>query len=110
MERDPRFEPATDETEAFWKGYDAVPRDGPAAFIVRTAALDQGTLHGQWLDATAPAIGIARQIEGLTGQPGELGGYSIIDQAGFGAEMLEEDLTPGELARAALARVAGGRP
>lgn len=107
MDREPRIPLPTRTTEDGWQRYDAVPRAGPWVFIARAALLDVGVISGHWLDPCDTAEVVSARIDLVTGQPGELGGYAVIDQVGLGAEMLAEDLTPAELAYEALVRTAG---
>ncbi len=110
MEQQPLNEPVITENaanEERWQAYDAVPRAGPAVFAVRTALLDTGIIDGQWIDPTGTAEAVGASLAEVTGQPGELGGYTIIDQTGLGPTMVDEDLTPAELAYEALLRTAG---
>jgi len=83
--------------ETGWEAWDAVPRDGPAVFIVDTRALDQeGQLRGRWISLEQDETAIVSCIEGVLGRPPD-DGWAIVDQVGLGRRMVPADLTVGEL-------------
>lgn len=83
--------------------YDAVPRDGPAVFIIDTEALDRDDeLRGAWLDPSCSPEALICQIEELTGRRSHDGGWAVIDQVGLGPIMIDEQ--PSVLALTAFAQ------
>src|SRR5438093_5742017 len=91
--------------DAFRDTWDAVPRDGPAVFIVKTDPFDErGRIVGRWIDPTGSIDAIDRQITELIGSLANEGGWAVIDQIGLGPEMLPEELTLEALRRMALRR------
>jgi hypothetical protein len=86
--------------------YDAVPRDGPAVFVMDTASpAHEGPPRGRWLDPTQPADVLHRQIGEVVGDSSN--GWAIIDQVGLGPIMVPEQLSLSALSR--LARRWSGR-
>lgn len=81
--------------------WDAVPRDGPAVFVIGG---DATSLTGDWIDPTADVDQVAAAVETATGQPAEIGSWTVVDQIGLGPEMLPEHLSIQSLIRLARAR------
>ena len=73
-----------------WDAWDAVPRDGPGVFIVDTAALDNGELHGCWFDPTLPADVLHEQLRRFVGREPTEGSLALVDQVGLGPLMMIE--------------------
>jgi hypothetical protein len=76
-----------------WEAWDAVPRDGPAVFVIDTVALDQHhQFRGRWLDLAAGAAATEAALGDLLGRPIDAG-WAIVDQIGLGPRMAPEALT-----------------
>jgi hypothetical protein len=80
-----------------WEAWDAVPRDGPAVFIVDTAALDSGELHGCWFDPTLPVDILSEQLRRFVGAELTEGRIAVVDQIGLGPLMMSEKPVVDEL-------------
>lgn len=82
-----------------WNEWDAVPRDGPAVFVIDTRAFDEeGTIHGRWLDPTLGPGVLHLQVTELLGREPEEGTWAIVDQVGLGKLMAPESVSIAELA------------
>lgn len=75
-----------------WEAWDAVPRDGPAVFVVDTKAFDHGVIRGLWLEVSADGTALHDQLTELLGREPEEGTWAIIDQVGLGALMAPETM------------------
>jgi hypothetical protein len=84
-----------------WEAWDAVPRDGPAVFVVDVGALDHGVVRGRWLDARAEQEVLHGELTELLGSEPEEGAWAIVDQVGLGELMAPETMTVPELATVA---------
>ncbi len=84
-----------------WEAWDAVPRDGPAVFVVDTAAFDHGVVRGRWLDVGAGPETLHTDLTELLGHPPEAGTWAIIDQVGLGERMAPETMAVAGLATVA---------
>lgn len=73
--------------------FDAVPRDGPAVFIVNRAAFDRGELVGGWLPVSDDVEAMTTAVEDIIGDTIESSRRSwiIIDQIDMGGTMIDED-------------------
>jgi hypothetical protein len=81
-----------------WEAWDAVPRDGPAVFVVDTDALDRHQcLRGRWLDLAASPEIIDTALGELLGRPVEEAGWAIVDQIGLGPRMAPQVVSGTEL-------------
>lgn len=81
-----------------WEAWEAIPRDGPAVFVVDTDALDRDErLRGRWLDLDASPDTIATALGALLGRPVEEAGWAIIDQVGLGPRMAPEVISVDQL-------------
>ena len=80
-----------------WEAWDAVPRDGPAVFVVDTAALDHGIVSGRWLEVTDDQDGLHAELSHLLGREPEEGTWAVVDQVGLGPVMAPEVMTVNEL-------------
>jgi hypothetical protein len=91
MEREQQLEESGD----IWrKGYDAVPRDGPAVFAADAAGLDRGEWPwGRWLNPLASIPTLERQLAEVFGPDAEPGRWVIIDQRDLGPVMVPEVLS-----------------
>ncbi len=76
-----------------WEAWDAVPRDGPAVFVVDTTAFDHGIVRGRWLDVGAGRDQLHAELTELLGRPPEAGSWAIIDQVGLGELMASETMS-----------------
>lgn len=82
-----------------WEAWDAVPRDGPAVFVVDTKVFDTDSrVRGRWLDPSASAGALREQLRQLLGRDPEPGSWAIIDQVGLGPLMAPETLAIEEMA------------
>ena len=80
-----------------FNAWDAVPRDGPAVFIIDIARLDnEERLHGRWIDLDGSPAAVAAQVAEATGGAGA-GSWAIVDQTGLGTRMVPEDFPLSEL-------------
>jgi hypothetical protein len=87
------------------RGWDAVPRDGPAVLVVDAHELDEGRgLVGGWIELSQSISEVAQQIEVLLGREAGRRTPVVIDQIGMGSVMCDED----EIAE--LLRLATRRP
>jgi hypothetical protein len=82
--------------------WDAVPRDGPAVFVIGGDSASGMT--GDWIDPTVEIEQVADAVAAATGQPPENGSWAVVDQIGLGTEMLPEHLSIESLVRIARAR------
>lgn len=80
-----------------WEAWEASPRDGPAVFVVDTAAFDQGTIRGRWINPNDDAAVVNEQLAELLGRQPEEGSWAVVDQVGLGAVMMPETLAVDEL-------------
>lgn len=85
------------EMEDGWEAWDAVPRDGPAVFVVDTAAFDQGVIRGRWLGVAGGDPKLHAALTELLGQKPEEGSWAVVDQIGLGPVMAPETMTAAEL-------------
>jgi len=76
-----------------WEAWDAVPRDGPAVFVIDTTAFDQGTVRGRWLDVSAGKEALHDGLTELLGREPEEGAWAIVDQIGLGELMAPETMS-----------------
>jgi hypothetical protein len=86
-----------------WDRWDAVPRDGPAVFIVDTDAWSKGIVKGRWCNPWAPAEQVREQLTELLGHEPADDEWAIVDQVGLGPLMMSESPTVTRLADEALA-------
>lgn len=84
-----------------WDAWDAVPRDGPAVFVIDTGAFDQGVVRGRWLDVTAERAALQDELRELLGCEPEEGSWAIIDQIGLGQLMAPETMSVSSLSTVA---------
>jgi hypothetical protein len=80
-----------------WDAWDAVPRDGPAVFVVDAEAFDRGEVIGRWIDPFGEQVDINEQLRQLVGDNPDQGRWAIVDQIGLGpaaAPETPEALTP----------------
>ncbi len=84
-----------------WEAWDAVPRDGPAVFVVDTTAFDRGVVRGRWLDVGADPEALHTDLTELLGREPEEGSWAIIDQVGLGERMAPETMAIARLATVA---------
>jgi hypothetical protein len=89
------------ETADGWGAWEAVPRDGPAVFVVDTDAFDQGLVRGRWLDVSAGQTALHQALSELLGQEPKKGRWAIVDQIGLGGLMAPETMTIPELSTVA---------
>ena len=81
-----------------WEAWEASPRDGPAVFVIDTAALDgERRLRGRWLDLRRDPSVIRDQLAELLGRDAPAGAFAVIDQVGLGPRMAPETVSPDEL-------------
>lgn len=86
-----------------WEAWEAIPRDGPAVFIVDTVALSQGVVRGRWV-SVADADGgmnLHAELTALLGHEPEEGSWAVVDQVGLGGVMAPETLSVVDLAAVA---------
>lgn len=76
-----------------WEAWDAVPRDGPAVFVVDTIAFDHGTVRGRWLDVRDDHAALHAELTKLLGREPEEGAWAIVDQIGLGELMAPETMS-----------------
>lgn len=101
MERENEQQPRASDG---WSEWDAVPRDGPAVFIVDRRAWDEGTVRGRWCNPLAPAHEVRAQIGELLGSEAAEQEWAIVDQVGLGPLMLPELLRADALQDSAVRR------
>ena len=82
--------------------WDAIPRDGPAVFVIGGDSVSG--VAGDWIDPVAETEQVAEAVAAATGQPPENGSWAVVDQIGLGNEMLPEHLSIESLVRIARAR------
>jgi hypothetical protein len=93
-----RAQPSSVEAEAGWQAWNALPRDGPAVFVIDTDALsEEGRLHGRWLDPTVGAATFGLEVAKLIGHRPDADNWAIVDQVGLGEAMLPETFELPEL-------------
>lgn len=94
-----------------WEEWNAVPRDGPAVFVVDVEVADrEGRVQGRWIDPTGTREEIERQLGELLGRASDEGTWAVVDQVGLGPLMVPEVLAATDLPVAAQEAVAeGGR-
>lgn len=80
-----------------WEAWDAIPRDGPAVFVVDTAAFDQGVVRGRWLDLGADQAVLHAELTELLGHEPEEGAWAVVDQVGLGKLMTPETMPAASL-------------
>lgn len=80
-----------------WDAWDAVPRDGPAVFVVDAAAFDQGVVRGGWLAVGADQAALHADLTELLGREPQEGSWVIVDQVGLGDLMAPETMTVASL-------------
>jgi len=96
------------ETVDGWEAWDAVPRDGPAVFVVDTAAFDRGIVRGRWLAVDAGQAALQLELTELLGRPPAEGSWAVVDQVGLGELMAPEAMTVASLNGVADDLLAGG--
>lgn len=97
MEQDNRSE--WEPIDGGWDAWDAVPRDGPAVFVIDTQQLKaEGRVHGRWIDLRDEPRVIRGQLSELVGQRCRSDGWAIVDQVGLGPRMAPEQVSVEELA------------
>lgn len=84
-----------------WEAWEAIPRDGPAVFVVDTAAFDHGVIRGRWIEVADGDREVHVALMALLGQEPQEGTWAVVDQIGLGPVMAPETLTVGELATVA---------
>lgn len=84
-----------------WEAWEAVTRDGPAVFVVDTAAFDHGLVRGRWLGVADGQPMLHAELTELLGHQPEEGSWAVIDQIGLGAVMAPETMTVADLATVA---------
>ncbi len=77
----------TGEEANGWDAWDAIPRDGPAVFVLDVHRLDAGTVHGAWLSVDPERF--TAGLRALLGRSA-LNGWAIVDQVGLGERMIPE--------------------
>ena len=76
-----------------WAAWDAVPRDGPAVFVIETALLErEGRLRGAWIELGSDPAAINAQLAAFLADDAETGSWAIVDQVGLGGRMVPEDV------------------
>ena len=83
------------ENSERWNAWDAVPRDGPAIFLVETKAFDQGQVQGVWIRQHAEQDLQREQLIELSAFTAT-GQYAVIDQIGLSV-MMPEHFSAGEV-------------
>jgi hypothetical protein len=75
--------------------WDAVPRDGPAVFIIDTLLFDESAeIQGDWIAAEGDVVDLATAIEAVVGPDRlEAGQWAVFDQVGLGTELVPEQLS-----------------
>ena len=81
-----------------WEAWDAVPRDGPAVFVIDTAAADHGVVHGRWLMIADGQTGWHANLTDLLGREPDEGSWAVVDQIGLGPVMAPETMSVVDLA------------
>ena len=77
---------------AGWDAWDAVPRDGPAVFVVDAEAFDRGEVIGKWINPFIDHHEIDEQLRQLLGVEPKQGRWAIVDQVGL-SRMVNETPT-----------------
>lgn len=86
-----------------WEAWNAVPRDGPAVFVVDLQALEtEGRVHGRWLNTMRDAEDVTAELREVLGREPIVNTWAVIDQVGLGRRMIPDTLAPEELPEAAL--------
>lgn len=82
-----------------WDAWDAVPRDGPAVFVIDTGVLDgEGRVYGRWIDLAVGRTAVLGQLNDLLGVDPTPTEWAIVDQVGLGDRMAPEVVSPDEMA------------
>ncbi len=93
-----------------WGEWNAIPRDGPAVFVVDMEIADrERRIQGRWIDPTETTEEIERQLAELLGRMPDEGSWAIVDQVGLGPLMVPEVLAATDIPVAAREAVADGR-
>jgi hypothetical protein len=74
------------------RGWDAVPRDGPAIFVVDRHAWERRDTDGVWVGTDESGFAIAARLTRQLGKPVAIENLVIVDQIGVGPAQLDEDL------------------
>lgn len=74
-----------------WQRYDAVPRDGPAVFVVEADSWDNGEIDGVWVNASVSPEEVAERFSQVTSRPVDFDQLVVVDQVGLGPQMVDED-------------------
>jgi hypothetical protein len=78
------------DRETGWWLYDAVPRDGPAIYVVAAETWDQGDVTGIWIELESPTDKVVELLSAVAGRALELDDLRVVDQVGVGKLMLDE--------------------
>lgn len=92
-----------------WEAWNAVPRDGPAVFIVDVGAFDCGVVRGRWFGVKADQEELRAELTDLLGYEPEEGSWAIVDQVGLGDLMAPETMTVADLTAVSADLAAEGR-
>lgn len=90
--------PESAEMEYGWEAWEAIPRDGPAVFVIDTAAFDRGVIRGRWIEVAEDDAELQAALTELLGQKPEEGSWAVVDQIGLGPVMAPETMAVSELA------------
>ena len=80
-----------------WDAWEAVPRDGPAVFVVDTVAFDHGIVRGRWLSVADGQVNLHAELTELLGHEPEEGTWAVVDQIGLGSVMAPETMSVDDL-------------
>jgi hypothetical protein len=73
-----------------WWLYDAVPRDGPALYVVLADTWDRGDVTGLWIRPDSPTECVVELLSSLTDRQLTLDDLRVVDQVGLGQAMVDE--------------------
>lgn len=86
-----------------WDAWNAVPRDGPAVFVVDLQAMEtQGRVHGRWMNPMRKSEEVTAELREVLGREPDVNTWAVIDQVDLGPRMIPDTLAPMELPVAAL--------
>ena len=97
------------DTADGWEAWDAIPRDGPAVFVIDTTAFDHGIVRGWWVEIGSDQAVLHAELTELLGREPEEGTWAIFDQVGLGELMAPETMTVANLSTVAKELAAEGR-